>query len=44
MLGGAWKSRFILQPGQASLAGVPAPPPATALPKPYTGHDRMAQE
>ena len=41
----AWKSRRILQPGQADLlAGVPALPPAAPLPKPHTGHDCMAQE
>lgn len=40
--GGAWKSQLIPQRGQASLAGVPAPPPATPLPKPCTGHEHMA--
>lgn len=43
MPGRAWKSQLILQPGQAGLAGVSAPPPAAPLPKPHTGHDRMAR-
>lgn len=42
MPGRAWKSQLILQPGQAGLAGVSAPPPAAPLPKPHTGHERMA--